>query len=230
MKAKTKSKSPHAILVENATKGRFNELFGMAGIPEGELYDQVKPNKSDVFIYYSGHGLPAPEGAKHGYLVPVDCTERKYRFSSYSMNTFYENVKQIPAKSLTVVFDACFSGKTALGGRLITKVSGGAGELISPVYKAVDNPLRRSDALIFASSNGDQFSNWYEEKRHGLFTYFFLKGLRGEADRNGDNEIWGSELELYLCDESEGVPHYATQPQTPMVMGDKGRVLVRLKP
>jgi len=225
-------KRHNIILVENATTGRFYELFGMIGEPKGELYNRVRPSKSDVFIYYSGHGLPSPKGAKHGYLVPVDCSERNYRFSGYSMNTFYENVKQIPAKSLTVVFDACFSGKAASGASLITKVSGGAGELTSPFYEKADNPLSRNNALIFASSNGEQFSNWHKGKRHGLFTYFFLKGLRGEADLNGDNSILGSELELYLCDESEGVPHYAGiagKPQTPVVMGDKGRALVVLK-
>ena len=31
---------------------------------------------------------------------------------------------------------------------------------------------------VIAASSADQISNSYQEKGHGLFTYFFLKGLK----------------------------------------------------
>jgi hypothetical protein len=221
----------NVIFVENATKGRFDELFGIPGVPEGELYNRIKQGASDVFIFYSGHGLPALKGKQHGYIVPIDCQERNFRFSGYAMETFYQNVNQIPARSITIVLDACFSGKS-VGGDLITQVSGGPGTMTSPIYDDSNNPLQRSDVLIFASANGDEWSNWYKEKRHGLFTYFFLKGLRGDADGNGDKTISASELDLYIRDKSTGVPYYAMlagKEQTPVTMGDTAKIVVRLK-
>jgi hypothetical protein len=164
-------------------------------------------------------------------MVPIDCQERNFRFSGYAMETFYQNVNKIPARSITIVLDACFSGKS-IGGDLITQVSGGPGTMTSPIYDDANNPLLRGDALIFASANGDEWSNWYSEKRHGLFTYFFLKGLRGEADINGDKEILASEIDRYIGDKEKGIPYYAKlagKEQTPMTMGDTAKVVVRLK-
>jgi len=221
----------NVILIENATKGRFDELFGTSDVLEGELYNRVKQGASDVFIFYSGHGLPALKGKQHGYMVPIDCQEKNFRLSGYAMETFYQNVNQIPARSITIVLDACFSGKS-IGGDLITQVSGGPGTMTSPIYDDANNPLSRSDVLIFASANGDEWSNWYPEKRHGLFTYFFLKGLRGDADGNGDKTILASELDRYISDEGTGVPRYARlagKEQTPVTMGDTARIVVRLK-
>jgi len=100
------------------------------------------------------------------------------------MDTFYTNLNLVPAKHITVVFDACFSGKS-VDGDLITEVSG----LIIPELK-VGNFNDKTNHVILTSSDGDQFSNWSpSEKRHGLFTYFFLKGLRGEADLNSNYRL-----------------------------------------
>jgi hypothetical protein len=63
-------------------------------------------------------------------------------------------------------------------------------------------------------------------------THFFLKGLRGEADGNGDKAISASEIDLYISDKSTGVPYYAKlagKEQTPVTMGDTARIVVQLK-
>ena len=75
-------------------------------------------------------------------------------------------------------------------------------------------------------------SNWYPEKKHGLFTYFFLKGLQGAADLDGDGAVTVSEMERYLLDENSAVPYLSRREfqriQTPQVMGkEKGRVLAK---
>ena len=136
------------------------------------------------------------------------------------MDTFYTNLNLVPAKHITVVFDACFSGKS-VGGDLITEVSG----LIIPELK-VGNFNDKTNHVILTSSDGDQFSNWYSEKRHGLFTYFFLKGLRGEADLNSDLQIVVHELFSYM---TENVLYHAKmKPQVPKVNGKTDWVITRL--
>jgi hypothetical protein len=66
-----------------------------------------------------------------------------------------------------------------------------------------------------------------------MFTYFFLKGLKGEADADNDGKVTISELEQFVIDKTEGVPYYArrlhNREQTPVVSGNKNRVIVELK-
>jgi len=75
------------------------------------------------------------------------------------------------------------------------------------------------------------------KKRHGLFTYLFLKGLAGEADTgNKDGKITIDEITKYLQSRSNGVPFYSDllwhRPQMPAVkMGseDVNQVMVELQ-
>ena len=47
-------KESNIIVKLDATKAEFEQIFGIKGNHEGQLYDLIKPEKSDVFIYYSG--------------------------------------------------------------------------------------------------------------------------------------------------------------------------------
>lgn len=64
-----------------------------------------------------------------------------------------------------------------------------------------------------------------------MFTYFFLKGLQEAADFNGDKRVTVGEIERFLTDPTNGVPYWSNRkfqrPQTPVVTGDKDRVLVK---
>ncbi|MCS3679282.1 hypothetical protein GGP72_003231 [Salinibacter ruber] len=42
-----------------------------------------------------------------------------------------------------------------------------------------------------------------------MFTYFFLKGLKGEANLNGDQAVTVKEMKQYLTSESSGVPYWS---------------------
>jgi uncharacterized caspase-like protein len=190
-----------------------------------QISGYIKPGISDVFIYYSGHGAPNTTTQK-AFFVPADCNPNFVNDDNgYQLNTFYDDLSKLPCKSLTVVIDACFSGLTASGGMIIKNAS--------PLFVNVEHPLLGKDnAMIFTASKSDQVSNWYPEKKHGLFTYFFLKGLQGSADLDSDGTVTVSEMERYLLDENSSVPYLSRRefqrPQTPQVMGkEKGRVLVK---
>jgi hypothetical protein len=65
-----------------------------------------------------------------------------------------------------------------------------------------------------------------------MFTYFFLKGLKGEADLNGDRAVTVKEMKRYLTSESSGVPYWSRRVhqrgQMPQVVSQPpDRVLVR---
>ncbi|MBI4682857.1 MAG: caspase family protein [Nitrospirae bacterium] len=102
-------KEGNIFFISNATKGDFETYFGTKDDHKGKLFNQVKPEKSDVFIYYAGHGAPGLKDRK-GYFVPVDADPQYVEKSGYSLDVFYENLSRISAKSVTVVMDSCFSG------------------------------------------------------------------------------------------------------------------------
>jgi uncharacterized caspase-like protein len=196
---------------ENAGKNDFNIMMK-------KLSNMVKAGKSDVFVYYNGHGAPDTK-SNEAFFVPYDCDPEYANESGYPVTEFYNQIGRLPARSITVVLDACFSGSTPKG--LLFKG-------VSPALLKVKNPIAAmQNGVVFSSSTENQLSNWYPEKKHGLFTYFFLKGLQGAADANHDGQITAEELENYL---NENVPEKAREQnreQTPQMLGDKDRVIVK---
>jgi hypothetical protein len=51
---------------------------------------------------------------------------------------------------------------------------------------------------VFSAASGSQISSGYSDMQHGLFSYFLMKGLKGDADANGDKKISQQELGDYL--------------------------------
>ncbi len=185
----------------NASKTDLEMIFGTERNHKGMLYNYIKPGKSDVFIYYSGHGSPDPNTNK-AYLVPTDCNPTMMDLTAYPLDILYGNLPKIEAKRVTVVIDACFSGGTNTGKWLVPNAS--------PALLKVKNPVTTQNNLtILTSAENNQVSSWYPEKQHSLFTYFFLKAITGEADINQNKQITFQEIYNFVADRAEGVPYYA---------------------
>lgn len=207
------------IFETNASKGTFESIFGTSETAKAKLFSYLTPGKSDVFVYYSGHGAPSLE-TKKGYILPVDGNPNNVSIGGYSLELLYNNLAQLPTKSVTVVTDACFSGAP-----LFKKAS--------PVGIIVQNALVAQDnTTLINSSAGTELSSWYPEKQHGMFTYYFTMGLHGAADLNGDKKVTVEEIDQYV---SDNVPYMTRKlhdgrRQTPSVKGaDMNRVLVEYK-
>lgn len=170
---------------------RLNEKAARSDIEkyfEEWLPNNVEPGGS-VFIYYSGHGAPNPKTGD-AYLVPYDGDPTFVGTTAYPLKRLYAALDKLPAKDIVVVLDSCFSGG---GGRSV--LAKGA----RPMGIALEGALASTGkAVVLAASSGDQISSTYEEKGHGLMTYFFLKGLQGEGDLNKDGVIELTELYNYV--------------------------------
>ncbi len=213
-------KEGNVFFVQNAKQSDFALYFGKEGNHKGKLYNAVKEGKSDVFVYYSGHGAPGLKD-KRGYFVPVEADPNYIELGGYPADVLYENLSKIPARSITVVLEACFSGATIF-------------ENISPMVVEVKNPASGlKKGVVLSSSSGSQVSSWYNEKGHSMFTYFFLKGLQNaNADANRDGAVSFEELYSYVSDKTEGVPYYARRihgvEQDPTLEGDfQGKTLMK---
>ncbi len=219
---RTMGHDPANILyAEDATLSKFNEFFGGERDHRGRLFSFVKEKTSSVFIYYVGHGAPDLE-TNEAYFVPVDANPRDLKSNGYRLQTFYDNLAKIPARKMTVVLDACFSGNSEKG--LLFKD-------ISPALVKVKKEFRGpANAVLITSAAVDQVSTWYREKKHSLFTYYFLKGLQGEADADRNGRITVGEMDASL---KERVPCMARRltgtEQQPVVTGNRADVIAVLK-
>ncbi|MGE4299017.1 MAG: caspase family protein [Desulfovibrionaceae bacterium] len=200
----------NVIYEQDATQGTLRKIFGTPNDPKGKLADFVRPGESDVFIYYSGHGAPDLKEGR-AFIVPVDADVSYIANNGFGMDVFYDNLAKIPARSVTVVMDACFSGNYAEG-TLVKNVS--------PVLLKTTNPVRKlPNAVVFSSTGQGQVSHWYPKQGHGMFTYFFLKGISGAADEDKNKRVTVAEMKKYLAEKvSYQARRDAHGDQTPVTM------------
>lgn len=149
------------------------------------LKRNVKPG-STVWVYFSGHGSPSERGT--AYLVPFDGDPADLSDTGYRVSDFYHQLDSLPAKHIIVALDACFTGE---GGRSIV------GTVRPLITKIREGAFPSSGKLIsFTASRSDQEAGVLQSQGHGLFTYYFLKGLDKGAVRNGHVTV--SQLFAYL--------------------------------
>jgi hypothetical protein len=207
--------------LENPTQSELNAAFGTAENHEGRLHDYLPSDTSEVFVYYSGHGAPNAQEDGRSYFLPSDGSPKQLGLTGYPVDQLYENLSKVTSGPVTVAIDACFSGQTEAG-TLVQEAS--------PALLSVENPAMSLDkGLVFTASEADEISSWYSEKKHGLFTYFFLQGLRGNADRDENGRITGEEMRTYLAENVEmEARRLHSRPQNPQTLGKaKDRVLVQ---
>ena len=213
-------KSKDILFYQDATAGDLRTIFG-DGNHAGKLRNYIKSGESDVFVYYVGHGAPGPRG-EDAYLVPVDAEADYIDQNGYSLSLFYAVLKRLPVHGITVVLDACFSGDS-MAGTLYKNVSPEMLKTIEPVQSL-------EHSVVFCGAGKDQVSTWYPAKRHSTFTYWFLKGIGGAADKNGDKRITVAEMSRYVRDEvSYTARRESGREQQPLVTGDDQTVLAILR-
>ena len=178
------------------------------------LRRSAKPNESDIYIYFAGHGLASQDGTKM-YLLPYDGRPRLLENTALLRDELFKDIKQANPRSITVFLDTCYSGVTRNEEMLI------AGRPI--VVKVKEQAVPEGFTLFSAASN-DQISRPLEEAKHGMFSYFLMKGMEGDADANNDNKITARELHAYV---EQNVVQQSSGSQTPELQGDKDRVLVQ---
>lgn len=168
----------------------------------------VKPD-STVFVYYSGHGAPEPAFGD-AYLVPWDGDPMFLATTALPLKQFYADLAKLKAKRVVVALDACFSGA---GGRSV--LAKGA----RPLVVKVDDAVPASDRLtVLAAASGSEITGSLDGQAHGLFTYYFLKGLSGDA-KNAAGTVTPKSLYEYLKPRVQDEARRQNREQTPTFFG-----------
>lgn len=134
---------------------------------------QAYKGDAKLLFYYAGHGIPNEE-SKEGYLLPVDGTSSDTE-TAYGLKELYTTLNSLPSKATLVLLDACFSG-VLRNGEMMDKARG--------IALKSKPTVPTGNIIVMTASTGDQSASPFEENKHGLFTYYFLKKLqesKGEA-------------------------------------------------
>ena len=93
-------------------------------------------------------------------------------------------------------------------------------EIVKPVFP--QELIPPSGITTFYAANTTEKSYDHPDSNNGIFTYYMLKGLRGDAD-NGDKVITVEELHNYIRKNVHDTTKslYSSLPQTPQLFTEK---------
>ena len=182
------------------------------------LPTRVKSGSTDVYVFYSGHGLPSEDGSSL-FFLPHEANRDLLERTAISQKEIVDAIQRTSPKSVTMFIDSCYSGQSRTGETLLAS----ARPIRIVAKEASSFP---PNFTVISASALDQISSSSPELKHGIFSYYLMRGMEGEADANGDKQITVGEMQTYL---SENVARRAmgmNRTQQPQVVGDTSRVLV----
>jgi hypothetical protein len=204
----------------NDAKTFYEYVIKTLGVPEGNVHyaenatfgkmlgeidwinnvARVYKGEAKLIFYYAGHGMP-DESSKSAYLLPVDGEASNIR-TAIKVEELYAALSEYPVLQATVFLDACFSGGARDG-----MLASGRGVAIEPKI----NPPQ-GNMVVFSAASGDETAHPYDEKQHGLFSYYLMKKLQ-ETEGNVTYE----ELSEYITTNVSQQSVVAGQEQNPTI-------------
>lgn len=149
--------------------------------------------RDTLLLFFSGHGVwNAADGRM--YLVAADTRLEDLEHTALGIARLREQLGRCRAASKVLILDCCHSGalkSESLDGEQLTKAFGDV-----------------SGVVTLASCKGNQVSLEWKEKGLGLFSYWLIRGLSGEADLLADGSIDVDELFRFV---SQQVPQSAQE-------------------
>lgn len=177
----------------------------------------VEEGKTDVYIFFAGHGLTESEGSEP-YLLPYDGDPELLEFLALNRREILEDLAALKGRSTVVMLDTCFSGP------------GRAGELLiaaRPVF-SVPTSTVPDGVTVLSAATGTQIAGSLPERGHGLFSYFLMRGMEGEANLDGDDVLTAGELSDWVSQTvTKATGMLGRAVQTPGLEGERSTVLVR---
>ena len=92
--------------------------------------------------------------------------------------------------------------------------------------KKVEQGIYPPNFTVISASANDQISSSSPELKHGIFSFYLMKGMEGDADGNKDGKITVGEMQEYLSDKVSRQAMTKNAQQDTQLVGDATRVLV----
>ena len=181
------------------------------------LPGKIKDGKTELIIFFAGHGLASSDG-KELYLLPHDSDPDLLARTALSRTELFKEIIALNPKSVTMFLDTCYSGVSRDERTLLASAR--------PVRIVADEQETPNNFTIFSASQLDQISSGLKEAKHGIFSYYLMKGLEGNADSNQDKKITNGELLAYMDENVSQKASELGRQQNPSLAGDPDKVLM----
>ncbi len=191
----------------------------MYGALEKWLPAKIQSDQTDVIVFFAGHGLASVDG-KNLYLLMQDSDTDLLSRTALSRTELFKLINQHNPKSVKMFFDTCYSGQSRDEKTLLASA------------RPIRIGIKESDGVpdnftVFTASQDDQISSGLKEAKHGIFSYYLMKGLEGQADKNKDREITNGELLAYMENKVNSKAVEIGRNQIPSLVGKKDITLNR---
>lgn len=158
----------------------------------------TKPRPEDlVVIYWAGHGAPDPNDRRNLYLLTYDTRVEDMGGTAFPMWQLQDVFGRIlKAKRVITFTDSCHS--YGISGQAL-RASAAENNLVN---QYLTRYASEADRAVVTASDISQLSYEGEDwgGGHGVFTFYLLRGLDGEADANRDGTVTAGELFAYVRD------------------------------
>ena len=141
--------------------------------------EQVVSSASEqdtILFYFSGHGVLDAK-SQQVVLCLADTNTEKLLNTGLPLNTLLQQLSNCAASQQLVWLDACHSGAMTLRGTP-TSLADPSSQLV----KVLRHQAAQSKGFYALLSCDQTQQSWeFPELGHGVFTYYLMRGLRGEA-------------------------------------------------
>ncbi len=176
----------------------------------GQWLRRQAREEDTVIIYYSGHGAPEDENT---YWVTYNADIDDLYSTALDNNTIFDMLDRVEAKRVITFLDSCYSAATVNRTNRTRDIQ-------------VEIPWENfmgEGRITMSASNGKQLSLEMEAYEHGVFTYYLLEGLKGQADGGAREERDGvvevEELWSYVRNQVTDTAKKQGNTQTPVLQG-----------
>jgi hypothetical protein len=145
---------------------------------------QVVQPEDLLWVHFAGHGLVI-DGQP--VLVTRRTRQATLAKSALPLARVEQHMRDSQARRLVLTLDACHVGVDL--GR----------DVSDPEFIRHAHELAEGFALIAASTAQQKAQEW-QEKEHGVFTYYLLEGLTGQAAREENEFVTVDDLKTYALD------------------------------
>ena len=173
-----------------------------------QMFRQAEENDLVTF-FFSGHGLK-------GAFLPTDYNGSNIRLFHSEVNDL---MAQCPAKYKLVIADACNSGSYLASKSVTNDVFKSTQQDIQDAFFRELNRASPGTAFIL-SSQADEESLEVSTLHQSIFSYFVLRGMKGEANSNGDEVVTVQELFNYVYRHVTSYALSLGKIQTPVIKGN----------
>ena len=201
---------------ENATLARIREALTnfISRAAEDDL----------LLIFFAGHGAPDPFAPQNLYLVAYDTDVNSMPETALAMSDLRSYIDHnVKSKRLVLLLDACHSAGLSNEGTRDVANNLANLYLEKLLYQEEGRAFMCSSDINEPSRESRQWGNG-----HGVFTYYLLDGLKGNADSNHDRLVSVGELFRYV---RQRVRMATNQQQNPrLLVGNNEQLTLAVAP